>query len=82
MMDAMHDDPAGGRLLQVADAEQGEHVLKPQRAFVAAMREQPMEAGADAHRAEDVVSDRQPQQAPPAEDVRQRTPAESAGETA
>ena len=71
MMQAMHDDPAGGRLLQIARAQDREEVLKPQRAFVSAMREQPMVAGADAHRAEDVISDRQPQHAPPTEDIRQ-----------
>ena len=45
-------------------------MFEPERALVAAVSEQAMEAGADAHAAEDVVTDRQPQQAPPTEDVR------------
>ena len=71
MMQAMHDDPPGRRLLQIADAEDGQRVFQPQRTFESAMREQPMKAGADAHRAEDVVPDRQPQHAPPTEEVGQ-----------
>src|SRR4051812_26610272 len=33
------------------------------------MRQQPVKAGADAHRTKNIVADWQPQQAPPAEDV-------------
>src|SRR4051812_371275 len=71
MMDPMDNDPAGGRLLQVANSEQGQCVLKPHRALKASVRQQSMKAGADTHRAEDIVADRQPKQAPPTKNVGQ-----------
>ena len=69
MVDAMHDHPPGGRLLQVAHAQEGQRVLQPQRALVTAMGKQPMEPGADAHRAENVIPNRQPHQTPPAKKI-------------
>ena len=72
VMQPMDDNPPGGRLLQIADAQNGQAMFEPQRALETAMREQPMVAGADAHRTEDEISHRQPDDAPPTEDVRQK----------
>src|SRR5262245_7749424 len=66
----MDKDPPRGRLLQIADTQNCQRVLQPQRALVAAVSEQAMKAGADSERAKDVVADREPQHTPPTEEVR------------
>ena len=71
MMQPMHEHPPRGRLLQIADAQDRQRVLEPERAFEAAVCEQAMKAGPDSQRAEDVIPNRQPQHAPPAEEVGQ-----------
>ena len=57
MMNPMRDDPAGRRVLQAADAQDGEGACSSHlRTFKAAMRQQPVKAEIDAQRAEDVQS--------------------------
>src|SRR5262245_422189 len=72
MMEPMHHDPSRRRFLHIAHAQQRQHMLQPQWAFISAMREQPVETGTDPHRAEDVIPNWQPQYTPPTEYIRQK----------
>src|SRR5262249_51819364 len=54
VMPAIDSDPAGRRVLQAADAEDGETVFEPARGLETAMRQQPVITEVDAERAEDV----------------------------
>src|SRR5579871_3519916 len=57
MMHAMRRDPARRRILQAPDREQRQHMLEPERAFEAAMREQAMVAEVHAESAVDIDAD-------------------------
>jgi len=69
MVQAMDGHPAGRGVLEAADAEQGEGVLKPLGDYKALVGEDAVVAERDAEQAVDVVANEREQQAPPTEDA-------------
>ena len=70
VVQAMHADPAGRRVLQAANAEDRQTVLQPFRTVEAAVRQQSVVAKIDAQRAEDISAGERQTQAGPTEKPR------------
>src|SRR4029078_4425456 len=64
---AMYRDPAGGRILQAADTDDGKGILRPFRAAKTAMAQQTMVAKIDSDAAEKIHAEKRKRGAGPAE---------------